>query len=184
MNSIVLQGQQFSFTVIRKPIKTIRLRLLSRYSFTISCPTLTPDSLIRRFIAQQSGWIVRNASKLSTPPLPVSKEKLKQYKQQARHIILSELDSISRQYHFSFGHISVRDQKTRFGSCSQNGDLSFNWRIAFFPRDKFRHILFHELVHLTIKNHSPRFWAALSVYDPGWRQNRQWIRQNGSTIPI
>ncbi len=181
MASILLQNHLFHFEIKRKSIRSLRLRLLTPTSFSISCHHLTPISTINRFIQDHSSWIIKNSTKIK-PIITISSPRLIQLKKQAKEIINHQLLQICSQYRFSYGRVSIRNQKTRFGSCSHTGNLSFNWRIAFFPQDKFRHILFHELVHLTIKNHSPRFWAALAVYDPNWRQNRKWIKENGHKV--
>jgi len=76
--------------------------------------------------------------------------------------------------------ISVRNQKTRFGSCSAKGNLSFNWQIIFFPPDKFRHIILHELVHLKIENHSKNYWHALSLLDPNCKSNNKWLKTHAT----
>lgn len=73
-------------------------------------------------------------------------------------------------------HISVRNQKSRFGSCSGHQRLSFNWQIIFFPANLFRHIICHELVHLSIKNHKKNFYQALSLLDPDWKKNNSWLK--------
>ncbi len=73
-------------------------------------------------------------------------------------------------------HISVRNQKSRFGSCSGHQRLSFNWQIIFFPANLFRHIICHELVHLSIKNHKKDFYQTLSLLDPDWKKNNSWLK--------
>ena len=102
----------------------------------------------------------------------------------ALKLIKSEINSLALQFGFKYGRISVRNQSSRFGSCSSRGNLNFNWQIIFFPADKFRHILLHELTHLTIKDHSKKFWAQLSLYDPLSRQNNLWLRQVGQKLMI
>ena len=94
--------------------------------------------------------------------------------------IKQEFRALSQTYSFTYGKISVRNQSSRFGSCSSTGNLSFNWQIIFFPIDKFRHILLHEAAHLTHHNHSSSFWKLLATYDLNWRLNRLWLKQQGS----
>lgn len=178
MTTVSLKGKTFSYTISPKSIRSINLRLVDCHSFAISCPHLTPRFIINQFIHTHANWIVKNSSKIITP-IPVSSAAINR----AKKIIITELQQLARQHHFHYGRVSVRNQKTRLGSCSPTGNLSFNWRITLFPLDKFRHVLFHELVHLTIKNHSPRFWAALSVYDPNWHHNRKWIRSQSLSPP-
>lgn len=98
----------------------------------------------------------------------------------ALKLITSTLSDLSSQFSFKYGHVSVRNQSSRFGSCSSRGNLNFNWQIIFFPPEKFRHILLHELTHLDIKDHSKKFWAQLSLYDPNSRLNNVWLKKEGT----
>ncbi len=100
-------------------------------------------------------------------------------KQKALGLISGETEKLARWHNLSYGRISLRNQKTRFGSCSFRGNLSFNWQIIFFPPDKFRHVILHELVHLVVKNHSKRFWQKLEEFDPEAIGNNRWLKTEG-----
>jgi len=97
----------------------------------------------------------------------------------ALSLIKKELANLSRQFGFDYHHVSVKNQSSRFGSCSSRGNLNFNWQIIFFPPEKFRHILLHELTHLKIKNHSKKFWDQLTVYDSDCKFNNLWLKHKG-----
>lgn len=77
------------------------------------------------------------------------------------------------------GRVSVRDQKTRWGSCSANGDMSFNWRLILAPDPILHYVVAHEVAHLVERNHSPRFWALVNEIDPNMKASRQWLRSHG-----
>ncbi|MBK8293847.1 MAG: M48 family metallopeptidase [Solirubrobacterales bacterium] len=74
--------------------------------------------------------------------------------------------------------ISIRDQKTRWGSCSTSGMLSFNWRLVVGPHHALRYVVIHELIHIRHHDHSRRFWAALAEALPDWKYSAAWLRQN------
>lgn len=76
------------------------------------------------------------------------------------------------------GKISIRDQKTRWGSCSTSGTLSFNWRLVIGPGHALRYVVIHELIHIRHHDHSRRFWAALTEALPGWKYSATWLRAN------
>lgn len=137
------------------------------------------DSVV---IFEEDKKIYLNATSLSSLHL----KKLLDHKLRplALKLINSELQELSRRYSFNYGRVSVRNQTSRFGSCSTRGNLNFNWQIILFPFDQFRHILLHELTHLSIKNHSVSFWRQLTVYDPHARANNLWLRQVGSRLLI
>ena len=133
------------------------------------------DSVI---IIEDEHKIYVNSSHLSESRLKTIIEK--RMKRFSLALIKDEIEKIKKDYpFFKYRTITVRNQKTRFGSCSSAGSLNFNWQIIFFPKDKFRHILFHELVHLEVKNHSRHFWETLENYDPSWKTNNLWLKKEG-----
>lgn len=95
----------------------------------------------------------------------------------SKTLIQKHLQILQQKYPFRFHRLSVRNQQTRFGSCSSLGNLNFNWQIIFFPLDKFHHLLWHEITHLEVKNHSGHFYLALSRHDPNWKSNRLWLKK-------
>ncbi|MDQ3823259.1 MAG: M48 family metallopeptidase, partial [Actinomycetota bacterium] len=79
----------------------------------------------------------------------------------------------------AYERIAIRDQRTRWGSCSRRGTLSFNWRLVLAPTGVLEYVVVHELCHLREPNHSRRFWALLESARPGYRAERQWLRRHG-----
>ena len=82
----------------------------------------------------------------------------------------------------SFERIRVGGQRTRWGSCSSSGTLSFNWRLALAPFSVLDYVVVHELCHLREPNHSPRFWALVEHRRPGWRADRDWLGLHGEEL--
>lgn len=108
----------------------------------------------------------------------------KRLKRFALSLIKDELQKLSFQFAFEYNRVCVKNQSSRFGSCSSLGNLNFNWQIVLFPVEQFRHILFHELTHLKIKNHQSEFWHQLSLYDPNWHHNNLWLKKTGKHLLI
>ncbi len=82
----------------------------------------------------------------------------------------------------SFKRIAIRDQRTRWGSCSTTGTLSFNWRLALAPPGVLDYIVVHEVCHLREHNHSPRFWALVAERRPDHRLHADWLRRHGHEL--
>ncbi len=80
--------------------------------------------------------------------------------------------------------VSVRNQRTRWGSCSTGGVISLNWRLVQAPLAVRDYIIYHELMHLKEMNHSVRFWARVEEVCPAWRDAERWIKQNGSLLGL
>jgi len=80
--------------------------------------------------------------------------------------------------------VTVRNQRSRWGSCSANGTISLNWRLGQTPDSVRDYIIYHELMHLREMNHSERFWARVEEVCPGWREAERWIKRNGSLVGL
>ncbi len=80
--------------------------------------------------------------------------------------------------------VAVRNQRSRWGSCSANGTISLNWRLVQTPDFVRDYIIYHELMHLREMNHSDRFWARVEEVCPGWREAERWLKRNGSLLGL
>ena len=80
--------------------------------------------------------------------------------------------------------VSVRNQRTRWGSCTTDGGISLNWRLIQTPDFVRDYIIYHELMHLKEMNHSDRFWARVEEVCPGWREAERWLKRNGSLLGL
>ena len=81
-------------------------------------------------------------------------------------------------------HVTVRNQRSRWGSCSATGTISLNWRLVQTPEFVRDYIIYHELMHLREMNHSARFWARVEEVCPGWREAEHWLKRNGSLVGL
>ena len=78
--------------------------------------------------------------------------------------------------------LSIRNQRTRWGSCSSTGAMSFNWRLMLAPEPVLDYVVWHEACHLVVMDHSHRFWALVERHRPGWREQRDWLREHGPEL--
>lgn len=78
--------------------------------------------------------------------------------------------------------ISLRDTRSRWGSCTSDGRLMFSWRLSMAPHEVLDYVAAHEVAHLAHMDHSPRFWATVERLMPGYAPRRQWLRQNGDGL--
>lgn len=84
----------------------------------------------------------------------------------------------------SYDRIRIAGQKTRWGSCSSNKTLSFNWKLMLAPPKVLDYVVVHEICHLREMNHSPRFWALVESLMPDYKQQRKWLKENGHTLEL
>jgi hypothetical protein len=100
----------------------------------------------------------------------------------ARELVAMVLDEEAPALGVSFGRVQIRAQRTRWGSCSPRGDLSFNWRLVLAPFDVLDYVVVHELCHLREPNHSARFWRLVASRRPDWHSQRDWLRAHGDEL--
>ncbi|MFI4985100.1 MAG: M48 family metallopeptidase [Solirubrobacterales bacterium] len=106
------------------------------------------------------------------------------YRRAARAEIALRLDRATALAGSSYRDLSIRAQRTRWASCSADGRMSFNWRLLLAPEPVLEYVVWHEVCHLEILDHSPRFWALLERRWPGYREDRDWLSRHGATLVI
>jgi predicted metal-dependent hydrolase len=98
------------------------------------------------------------------------------YRKEAKRIIMERLRHFADAYHFTYNRVFIRNQKTLWGSCSSEKNLSFNWRLIQTPLDIIDYIVVHELVHTEILRHTEAYWQKVAALYPQYRQARVWLR--------
>jgi predicted metal-dependent hydrolase len=106
------------------------------------------------------------------------------YRRAARGEIGARLDRATALAGTPYSSLSIRSQRTRWASCSAGGRMSFNWRLLLAPERVLDYVVWHEVCHLEILDHSPRFWALLERRWPDWRKDRMWLRRHGATLVL
>jgi predicted metal-dependent hydrolase len=106
------------------------------------------------------------------------------YRAQARAQIAPRLDQATQALGRPHTALAIRNQRTRWGSCSSTGTMSFNWRLMLAPEAVLDYVVWHEACHLVVMDHSKRFWALVERHVPGYREPRRWLRQNGAALVL
>ena len=106
------------------------------------------------------------------------------YRRQARTEAQARLAEACARLGVSHGPVSIRDQRSRWGSCASSGAISMNWRLMLAPSEVFGYVAWHEACHLVVADHSPRFWTLLESHLPGYREPRQWLRSYGAALSL
>jgi predicted metal-dependent hydrolase len=106
------------------------------------------------------------------------------YRRAARGEIGRRLDEATALTGRPYSGLQVRSQRTRWASCSPDGHMSFNWRLLLAPESVVEYVVWHEVCHLEVLDHSPRFWALLGRRWPRYRQDRDWLRRYGATLVL
>ena len=106
------------------------------------------------------------------------------YRRAARAEVEPRLERAAAALGVTYRAISIRDQRTRWGSCSSTGAMSFNWRLLLGPEDVLDYVVWHEACHLVVMDHSPRFWGLLAEHLPGYDEQRRWLRLHGAALHL
>jgi predicted metal-dependent hydrolase len=104
------------------------------------------------------------------------------YRQRAQQLLVAKTALWSIQIAVEPQRITIKEQKTRWGSCSSKSNINYNWRIVMAPPEVIDYLVIHELCHLRVPNHSPLFWQEVARFSPHFKQHRTWLKDNGPTI--
>jgi predicted metal-dependent hydrolase len=126
----------------------------------------------------------RAGGRLLVPPGDARPALERFYRRAARAEITRRLDRATALAGSAYRGLAIRAQRTRWASCSAAGRMSFNWRLLLAPERVLDYVVWHEVCHLEILEHSPRFWALLERRWPGYREDREWLRLNGATLVL
>lgn len=100
----------------------------------------------------------------------------------AEKYIVPRTHQLGEKMSTTFGKITLRQQKTRWGSCSSKGNLNFNWRLVHAPTHIIDYVIIHELAHRTHLDHSTAFWNLVEKYDPDYHKHRGWLKRHGMSV--
>jgi predicted metal-dependent hydrolase len=106
------------------------------------------------------------------------------YRRAARAEIAPRLDRATALIGKPYSDLTIRAQRTRWASCSADGRMSFNWRLLLAPESVLDYVVWHEVCHLRVLDHSPAFWALVERYWPRYVQDRAWLRKHGATLVL
>ncbi|HEY7982633.1 MAG TPA: SprT family zinc-dependent metalloprotease [Ktedonobacterales bacterium] len=106
------------------------------------------------------------------------------YRRQAETVFAERLARHNQVYQYRYARVTIKAQKSRWGSCSRQGNLNFNWRLLLAPLAVLDYVVIHELCHLREMNHSPRFWQLVAVACPDYATHRRWLRTHGQQLDL
>lgn len=180
--------------VIFSDRKSISIQIKEDASVQVRAPYRAPKKTLENFIEEKSSWIYENHLKVKeriketipstlTPLQEQQVEILKKRFQNAARLHFpkrcAELQKLTGGY---YTKITIRNQKTRWGSCSQTGTLSFNYRLMMAPPAVIDYVIVHELCHLTHMNHSKDFWNKVALVMPDYATHKRWLKDHGSEL--
>lgn len=181
------------YTLIRSNRKSCSISITPDGRITVRVPLLISDREIRHLLTDRQNWIITKYLEQQQKQARMPVSDLTDTQRAAltqRYIAAAREYFPKRAAHFqqftggTYSRITIRDQKTRWGSCSARGTLSFNWRLMLAPPAILDYVVVHELCHLTHMDHSAAFWQAVEAVYPDYRSARKWLKEHGQELVL
>ena len=174
---------KLEYTLLRSKRKTISIRITENGTVEVRAPLHLADAQIHRFVLSKEKWIRKHLENRKAPALPpFTPEEVQALADKALETIPKRVAHFAELVGVTYGRITIRNQKTRWGSCSAKGNLNFNCLLMLAPPQVLDYVVIHELCHRKEMNHSARFWAAVERFCPEYKAARTWLKQNGASL--
>nr|WP_308594002.1 M48 family metallopeptidase [uncultured Marvinbryantia sp.] len=170
--------KMIEYTIIRSRRKTMCLQVKADGQVVVRAPLRMTKQQIQEFVQKHESWILKKqdlAWKNSRRPVITDQER-REGMEAARRYIPQRVAYFAQRMDVTYGRITIREQKTRWGSCSSKGNLNFNWKLMRMPPEALDYVVVHELAHRKEMNHSERFWAIVEKELPDYRERRKMLR--------
>ena len=191
------ENRRFAMNVkiIRSNRKTLAIQINPDLSVTVRAPMYAPQSDIERILREKEGWIQKHIEKIreqeankkeiqgeSVESEYLTNEEIKKLADKALQHIPKRVSYYAKQIGVTYGKITIRNQKTRWGSCSGKGNLNFNCLLMLTPPEVIDYVIVHELCHRKEMNHSGAFRAEVEKILPDYKEQVKWLKENGGKI--
>ena len=180
--------QDYQVTVVRSRRRTVGIQIAKPGEVIVRAPVKYPEQEIRKLLEEKRSWIEPHLQKVvqrtrEAETLPrITAEEIRRLADDALKYIPPRTRYWAEKTGVQYGRITIRCQRTRWGSCTSQGNLNFNCLLMMCPLEVIDYIIVHELCHRKEMNHSARFWAEVKKVMPEYRQQEKWLRQRGRTI--
>lgn len=177
-------------TVIRSNRKTVAIQVNSNLSVTVRAPRSASEKDIEEILKKKEAWISKHIEKIketkerveAEPTEKLTREKVIALAEEALKVIPERVEYFAKVIGVTYGKITVRNQKTRWGSCSSKGNLNFNCLLMLAPPEVLDYVVVHELCHRKQMNHSKAFWLEVEKVLPDYKEVRKWLKEEGSQM--
>lgn len=175
------------YSIIRSGRRSCSIQVLPDGQVVVRAPLHMSDDDIARLVQAKQGWLTKTREQVlmslkrsDAPALTL--EQVRQLADEATAVIPERVRHYAPLVGVSYGRISIRNQVSKWGSCTSTGNLSFNCLLMLAPREVLDYIVVHELCHRRHMDHSPQFWADVERVLPEYERAEQWLKQNGGAL--
>ncbi len=173
--------RELRYTILRSSRKTVAIQITPDGEVLVRCPRRMSEGVVQDFVEQKRDWIEGHLQKIEAIPIlpPFSSEELQAMGRKLAPVLKDRLAHFAPLVGVTHGRVTIRSQRSRWGSCSAKGNLNFNCLLAQAPSEVLDYIVVHELCHRKELNHSPRFWAEVAKILPDYKQQERWLKNEG-----
>lgn len=177
-------------TVIRSNRKTVAIQVNPDLSVTVRSPRGASAKYIEQILQEKEAWINQHIEQMKRKKAQYESQNSRQFtEQEIRELANQALEYIPKRVSYfakivgvDYGRITIRNQKTRWGSCSAKGNLNFNCLLMLTPPDVIDYVVVHELCHRKEMNHSKAFWNEVEKVMPDYKRSVKWLKEEGALI--
>lgn len=178
----ILYNREIEYTIRKsRRSRCLRVSVYCDASVVVTAPVFLGEHRIERFLYERGSWILEKLDHFlrigEVVRLGGGKRDYQKYREEAREFVNKKIQEVNKIYNFSFGRVSIKNHKRRWGSCSQKRNLNFNYKILFLPENLAEYIIAHELCHLQEFNHSRDFWKLVAIAAPDYRERVRELRK-------
>ncbi len=183
----MMKSQGPTVILKRSRRKTLALEITRKGELIIRAPQRMPLSEIQAFVEKKQPWIEKHLLQIAQqnediPAEPLTQDEVCKLADQALRIIPERVKYYAPIVGVTYHNITIRNQKTKWGSCSSRKNLNFNCGLMLAPPEILDYVVVHELCHLKVMDHSPAFWQEVEQILPDYRKRKAWLKSNGSRI--
>ena len=167
---------------IRSNRKTMSIQIKTDGKVIVRTPYGISKYQVQMFIEEKKQWIEKHLKEISERQMSnkiLSEEERLKGVQKALCVIPERVEYFAEMMNVTYGRITIREQKTRWGSCSSEKNLNFNWKLILAPPEVLNYVVIHELCHLKEMNHSKAFWDEVEKVMPEYETYKLWLKENG-----
>jgi len=176
--------KDINYEIIRSNRKTMALQITRDNKVVVRCPYLVNPQRIYTFVYSKYDWIKKKLQKRGNLPeaQPFTREEIENLADKALIDIPSRVKYFANKMNLSYGNITIRNQLTRWGSCSGKRNLNFNCLLMLTSESVRNYVVIHELCHLKEMNHSKLFWAEVGKIMPDYKIYEKWLKEEGALL--
>ena len=174
-----------SYQWIRSRRKTIAIQIDRNGQVILRTPYGITKRQAEKFLDEKKDWIlktIRQVENRKTDQIMISEEQRREGIERAKRIFPERTAYFALRMGVDYGRITIREQKTRWGSCSSKGNLNFNCLLMLAPPEVLDYVVVHELCHRKQMNHSKAFWAEVEKVCPDYKAAKKWLKEEGSQL--